>query len=407
MARDVIDEVNPHIQNDLYKFRFMNTRTDETGSPHREQQRSATYYALTEHHIPAFGVETSKFLPSVDLKVRYHNLVINAFKRLFDIIPESPGLVLDAPVLKYLVLSINGQIPIVVKDQEALELVAGDAIEISHIEANYERGLSLDILGYGDLNDYRKVFQIFRDTTIITRKDNHIFAEIPVRVTEARPEKAGTPPPPPAAGPGPGEPKRVDYFVIEAKGHRLLLANGETLNLAKGDAMKIVDVLPPGMSGLEVNFKGFVGNWKNNTGEDRGYRIETGTALMTRYSLNKQGRLYEILASKGETVLGRILVELAPPKLDHLVLGVNGHEHVFLRPGETVALSPEDTISLEEIQTNLHSQKGIHLSINGHKVGPGEKVRLGDLPGRGASPRRPIDAKMGPLVLGRVFVDLR
>lgn len=410
MARAVIDEVNPHIQNDLYKFRYMNTRTDDKESPHREQQRSATYYALTEHRIPAFGVETSKFLPSVDLKVRYHNLVINAFKRLFDIIPESPGLVLDAPVLKYLVLSINGQTPIVLRDRETLAVVSGDAIEVSHIEANYERGLSLDILGYGDLNDYRKAFQIFRDTTIIARKDNHIFAEIPVRVTEARPEKVESKPPPapqPAAGQERREPAKVDYFVIEAKGLRLLMADGETLHLTKGDAMKIVDVFPPGMSGLEVNFKGFVGNWKNNTGEDRGYRIDTGTALMTRYSLNNQGRIYEILASRGEAVLGRILVELAPPKLDHLVLGVNGHEHVLLKPGEAIALSPEDTLSLEEIRTNLHSQKGIHLHIGGHRVGPGEKVRLGELPGDQGSPRRPMDARKGPLLLGRFFVDLR
>ena len=109
MAREVIAEVNPHIENDLYKFHFMNTRTFEKDSPHREQRGSATFYALVKHNIPAFGVETSKFLPSIDLKVRYHNLVINAFKRLFDIIPESPGLVLDPAVLKYLVVAINGK----------------------------------------------------------------------------------------------------------------------------------------------------------------------------------------------------------------------------------------------------------------------------------------------------------
>ncbi|MCD6297669.1 MAG: hypothetical protein J7M30_10995, partial [Deltaproteobacteria bacterium] len=109
IARKVIAVVNPHIQNELYKFHFNNTRTADLDSSHKEQRKSATFYALTKHHIPAFGIETSKFLPSINLKVRYHNLVINAFMNLFDIVPEHPGIVLEPPVLKYLVLSVNGQ----------------------------------------------------------------------------------------------------------------------------------------------------------------------------------------------------------------------------------------------------------------------------------------------------------
>jgi len=97
MARKVIDEINPQIAHNLHKFHFMNTRTGESGSAHQEQRKSATYYALTKHHIPSFGVETSKFLPSTDLKVRYHNLIINTFMKHFNIVRESPGLNLDPP----------------------------------------------------------------------------------------------------------------------------------------------------------------------------------------------------------------------------------------------------------------------------------------------------------------------
>ena len=235
----------------------MNTKTFDKDSPHSEQRMSATYYALVEHHIPAFGVETSKFLPSIDLKVRYHNLVINAFKKLFDIIPESPGLVLDPAVLKYVVVTINGQTPIVIKEKQALQLAAGDSIRITHIEANYERGLSLDILGYGGVNDYRKDFPIFRNTTLIVRKDNHKFAELPIRVSKKKPvaeKKVATL-------------KRIDGFVIETRGHRMLLTNGETLEVTRGDKLKIVDVLPSTSRryGIKVNFKGFVGDRKGNT----------------------------------------------------------------------------------------------------------------------------------------------
>jgi len=64
MARKILKEVNPRINGELYKFHFMDTRTDAEDSPHGEQRGSATYYALTKHHIPSFGVETrSSSLP--------------------------------------------------------------------------------------------------------------------------------------------------------------------------------------------------------------------------------------------------------------------------------------------------------------------------------------------------------
>src|SRR4030042_1649887 len=244
MARQVIDEVNRDINNDLYKIHFMNTRTGEEDSPHKEQRKSATYYALNIHHIPAFGVETSKFLPSTDLKVLFHNMVINAFMKRFGIIPQSPGLELDTPSLKYLVVSINRGTPIVIKNNESLHLSEGDTINISHIEANYERGLSLDILEYGDLNDYKKDFKIFRDTSMIIRKDNNKFGEIPIIIA-----KSGT-----GVQKRTGDLDRVEHLVIETKGNQMLLSDGETLEGVKGDKMKFEDVFPPSLPGIAENF---------------------------------------------------------------------------------------------------------------------------------------------------------
>ncbi len=397
MAKQVISQVNSHIQNDLHKFHFMNTRTEDKDSPHREQRNSATYYALTTHHIPAFGVETSKFLPSIDLKVRYHNLIINAFKEIFGIIPESPGLELDPPVLNYLVVSLNGQIPIVVKQNQTLEMKAGDAIHVSHIESNYERGLSLDILGHGGVNDYRREFVIFKDTSILVRKDNDVFAEIPVRISANRlgQEREAS------------RTNRVEYFVIETKGHRLLLANGETLDLVKGDDLKIVDILPSpaDASAITVNFKGFVGNPKNNTGEDRGYLVHTGAGLLKRYSLGNKGRLWEIIASEDNHILGRMVVRLVPPKMDYLVLRIDDHRHVYLRSEDTVSLSVENRICLEEIQTNLYSEIGIRLKFNEHLLKPGEVRELGSLCALEGHSSHPVQIMRNALVLGQVFIQ--
>lgn len=393
MARQVIDEVNRDINNDLYRFHFLNTRTGDEDSLHKEQRKSATYYALNVHHIPAFGVETSKFLPSTDLKLLFHNMVINAFMKRFGIIPQSPGLELETPSLKYLVVSINRGTPIVLKNNEFLHLSEGDTINISHIEANYERGLSLDILGYGDLNDYRKNFRIFKDTSMIVRKDSYKLGEIPIIINKSR------------TG---GQKKtadldRVEYFVIETKGHQMLVSNGETLEVVEGDKMKILDVFPSPLPGIKVNFKGFVGDKKNNTGEDRGYEIDTAKDLIKRYSINKDGIDYPIIVSRDDNEIGGIIIKLATPKMHYLVLKVNDNRHILLRSEDSVSLSLKDNMRVEEIFTNLYSQYGIHLSINGHKVDLNELWGLKDLC---TSEYNQLYIKQGSLVLGKIFINM-
>lgn len=400
IARKVVAEVNAHIKNGLYKFHYNNTRTGDSDSAHKQQRKSATYYALTKHHIPAFGVETSKFLPSIDLKVRYHNLIINTFMRHFDIIPEHPGIALDPPVLKYLVLSINGKTATVVKDKQAVYLRSGDTIHVSHIEANYERGLSLDILGYGDLNDFRKNVLITKNTRLIVRKDNQTFAEIPIAIS-GNPRAEG----------GEQRPaKKPKYLVVEARGNRSLLADGETLRLVKGDRMKIVDVLPLylGPSVLKINFKGFVGNRKNNTGEDRGYDINTATDLMRRYSLDKKGETYAIVASHGPNILARFYVSLGPASFDYLILNVNDHSRRILKPGDTLPISARDEICLDDVRTNLHGENGFHLSIEGHQLRAREKQSIGKFfKGTGEKNKYEVIVKKDRIILGKISFYLK
>lgn len=407
MAREVIAAVNPRIQNDLHKFHFMNTRTGETGSRHREQRMSATYYALTKHHIPAFGVETSKFLPSVDLKVRYHNLVINEFKKMFGIIPESPGLILDPPVLKYLVISINGRTPIVVRDKEPLHLDPGDKINVTHIEANYERGLSMDILGHGDLNDFRKDFRIVRETSIIVRKDNHTFAEIPVVLTGKKTGPERAPERRAARAPEAEPPDKLSHFIVETGGRRFLVENGGTLEIVRGDTLKLVDILPSfGPEEVTVNFKGFVGDWENNTGEDRGYLVDTGDALLDRYALNREGNLYEVLAIRrhDEKIIGRLEIRLKKPSVDYLLLDVNGGRLACIRLGETLPLSGVDRIGLAEVGTNLQHPQKVRLHVNGHVLGFGERRSLSELRSPGGELKREVLVKTESRVLGSFYL---
>ena len=396
MARAVIHKINKEIPYELHKFRFNNTRTDEPDSIHREQLKSATYYALTAHHIPAFGIETSKFLPSLDLKVRYHNLAINAFMRLFDIVPEQPGLFLDPPELKYLIVSVNGTTPIVINNGQTLNLTVGDTVTIAHVEANYERGLSADILGYGSLNDFRKDFSIYKNTSLIIRKDNEVFATIPIRVSEEKTDGIKSS----------GE-KRVSHFIIEINGVKQLIKNNETLEVIRGDIVKIVDILPESLSrqhGMIVNFKGFVGNWKNNTGEDRGYLINTASDLLERYSIHKGRMVYNIIASHGKSVVGKMLVKITKPSFEYLIIKLNNQVYA-LKNRDTLAASLNDYFTVKAVMVNFRRENEVTIRANNDYLTQGQTTRIKDITGANVTKVK-IELTRGALSLGEVYIKI-
>ncbi len=75
----------------------------------------------------------------------------------------------------------------------------------------------------------------------------------------------------------------------------------------------IVDIISGDVdpSAYIVNFKGFVGNNSRNTGEDRGYVIDTGAGvLLHRYSLERKGRHYHVVTTLGGDEVGKIFIDI-------------------------------------------------------------------------------------------------
>jgi hypothetical protein len=180
-AQRVISIINRDIPEERYKFSFSNHNTLSETSAHKEQRKSASFYALTELGIPAYGIETSKQLPSLEMKIHQHNLAVNAFMEIYGVIPEQPRINLDPPVLHYLVISVNGELPVAVADGQTLMISPGDTVEVVHIGANSDRGLSVDVLGAGSLNDIRMPLTIDAATKVIARKDNNTFGQISLK----------------------------------------------------------------------------------------------------------------------------------------------------------------------------------------------------------------------------------
>ena len=358
MAARVLKKVNPSIKNKKYRLLFNNHRTARSDSHHKEQRRSATYYALSNWHIPAFGVETSKSLPNNSIKVHHHTLVINAFMEELGIVPVNPATLLEKPRLEFLVISVNDNLPVVVTNRGALTINKGDRVKVVHVEANYERGLSCDIDGLGTLNDKRRSFVINNPTSITVRKDSYTIGRVHVKI--ARSEQAYT-----------TLRSQLMYFLVEvADGERRVVASGETLEVVKGDKIKLVDLISnlPGQHSLKVNFKGYVPPGANaNSGEDRGYSIDTARELMQRYSQcdsgDKGGECYRVVASRGNQTVGSFNVKISPARLDYMVLRrQDGHKLVYYS-GETIEAKPGERLEVVDLKTNCGYSKDLALAL--------------------------------------------
>ncbi|MEW6410080.1 MAG: M14/M99 family metallopeptidase [Nitrospirota bacterium] len=300
IAQKIIEEINQNIAVAEYRFKFNNTRTASPDTIHPEQRRSATYFALTNFGIPAFGIETSKEIKDIKFKVKCQTLAINAFMKEFEIIPENPKIYLDPPVLKYLVVSVNGATPLVVHNGKTLTIKKGDTIEISHAVANYERGLNIDILGVGGGNDLGRPVLIDRGTLVVVKKDAYECGRVYLKVsdTDSRIARAVSDTPP-----------SFKYFILNVNGTRYALRHQEAIQITAGDRVEIVDALTEGIAkNMKVNLIGFIGNKKYNDGEDRGYKIDTARDLMKGYSIEKDGKKYRIVAKVGNKTIAEMFL---------------------------------------------------------------------------------------------------
>lgn len=360
LAQQVIRKVNSQILDEDHRFRFNNHRTMHKDTLHPEQRRSATYYALTRFGIPAFGVETSKDISNRRLRVQYQTMVINAFMEELGIVADHPPMIFTPPEMRYLLVSVNGGMPVAVSDQETLYLAPGDTIQIQEVVANYQRGITVDILGLGTENDFQKVLTARKDTTIHVRKDSDVFGRIHLAVRRTTQRRTQT-------GYRAGETLRLRYFALEVNGEKRLVENHGRLRVIRGDHLRILDVVTEGVSSkvLKINFVGFVGDEKGNHGEDRGYLIRTAGDLWPRYALDKEARQYRIVTLLGKSLLGEMVVVLDPPTLAYLVVRRPGYPHACYMEGTPLRIEAGGEIDILDIKTNVPGNRGVRLQVTG------------------------------------------
>lgn len=309
MAGRVVEKVNAYIENKNHFFHVNNHMTNHPDSIHKEQLRSATYYAYNTCKVPAFGIESAKMLP-LEQKVRQHIHAINGFMEVLDIVPKNPSIDLKKPEMQYMIISVNNSIPVVVEEMQRLKINKGDTIKVHDIVANYERGLSVDVLGLGNrFNDMKNELVVNESTRIEVKKDFYkcgsVFIDIDSQSSNAIKNLSVT---------ETGEVSVLKYKLRINNGFALV-DNYSHVKVRLGDTLIIEDIVSGAVdpSNYIVNFKGFVGNQDNNSGEDRGYTIHISEgSLMKRYSEKNKGQSYHVITTLDGKEVGKIFIDVQP-----------------------------------------------------------------------------------------------
>ncbi len=84
-ARIVSRAVNRKIKNKKWKIPVFNTKTFDRDTKHPEQRKSLTYFCLKNCRVPAICLETSKQMPNLQVKVKFHLLMMKEFFKLYNV----------------------------------------------------------------------------------------------------------------------------------------------------------------------------------------------------------------------------------------------------------------------------------------------------------------------------------
>ncbi len=307
VARKVIAQVNREIDEKRYHFRPNNHDTLSENTKYKEQRKSATYYALTGAHIPAFGVETSKSIIDLKTKIRLHKLVINTMMAEFGIIQDPPPITVTRPELKYLLIKINDNNPFAMRPGTELEMELGDEVVVVDIIANYQRGLVADLQGLGTSNDTDIPFRLSKPTRIIVRKDAQecgwvdLMPRMHSDAVKRFPKRILS------------ENLRAKKLQIDVDGEMKTVAEGQALIVPKGSRITLKGVqtsVPEMDNDVIVNLKGFVPPKAANDGQDLHFPVYTNQGFLNRYSENGQGKRYPIIVTYKDREIGKFWLEL-------------------------------------------------------------------------------------------------
>jgi len=285
IGKRIMTRVNDRIKNPAHHFGFWDHNSVARNTKHPEMRKSATYYALTTHSIPAFGLETSKDLPSLDHKVKYQLLVIREILHEFGLEFVFPSPNVKLPVLHWVDFLKNGKDIIRVNGNTNLRLSPGDSVVIKEIFSNYHSGLSANILNWGTLNDMEKKFVFETDTTILIKKNNLPMAKVYLKRFRK---------------------DSVREVLVDINGQVKTIPNWGKIEITSGQYFNIRGT-GPRFKNTRFDVRGFSPGPGRH--DDSNVKINTNQ-LLRKYSFKKKGNIYFVKIYTGGRFAGGFQVEV-------------------------------------------------------------------------------------------------
>lgn len=296
MAKKAMDAANAKIPDDDPKKHYFNTETSKSNSRFKSMKKSATWYAVADLCIPAFGIEGSKNM-ELNKNVLYHNYVINEFMKNAGIIIEYPNINIYEPEFIGAVVKVHNN-ELFIRNKSILEVAKGSSIKVNEIFANHKRGLTCDIVDFGNLNDINKEYIVNKESKIIFRKDNVIIGSVTLKPVatkinidekkeQAKQKSINIEP-------------NTKYFHLIIDNKDVYVKNKDKIHIKNGSKAVLVKLFSSERKDYNValNFKGwFPEKSYLNIGDDRGYEIIFPPVdILKKYSLDDDGKIYPIVA---------------------------------------------------------------------------------------------------------------
>lgn len=396
----VLEKVNSQISNAGHIFHFNNHRTLSDDTKHKEQRKSATFHALTKVGIPAFGIETSKSVSDYRLRVKYQTMVVNAFLDEFGIVPENPRIYLENPLLKYVIVSINGRTPIVVNGNDVLKVHEGDNVRIVHIEANYSRGLTARIKGQGkSFNDLNVEVAVTENTGIEVRKDRFLIGSIPVEVIKGKSNSLA----------GIHFERRIKYFCVRVNDKTFALEPGEELTVNRGDSIVILDprtnLDAEDEKAMKIDLRGFQAESSPYPLDDRGHHIDTAADLQEKYGRARGlATVFSLQAKFSNKVFGESYIAVVEPRLEYLVLKESGGGTFVVYPEDKLELPSNIVLKVIDVRTNVPEPAALSVTMSGRTVRWQQTGSAGIDASKLTETDTPLDITRNGRSLGRIWM---
>ena len=167
----------------------------------------------------------------------------------------------------------------------------------------------------------------------------------------------------------------LDFLTVSINGEKQVVRARESLEVVRGDLLVILEPTCDRYSKsaqisepLRIDVVGFAP--KNQTeakGSDAHYVIDTAKDLQRKFSQNGKGDEFDVQVKSGPILLGLIKIKIIEPRLNRVVLSVNGRRQTLLN-GESLKLKKSDQIAVNEVITNVRGNDNVKHELRDSKL---------------------------------------